>query len=480
MKSRRDRNIIACLRIICLMFLSATSIIAQVDRSHPPEPLPSPGWSFGHNERFTLSNGLKVIFVPSTVPLMMAHLQVAGGESADGEKHGLADMVRVMLDHGTTLRSVHKIIRTRESLGILTFFSSDVRSIDIGTIGLREYSDSLLDIFSDEIMHPMFPDGEWNVIKKWYGTGLRRQDNASQQALFCFDSLLYGNSPYGHTMTVDDMNRITTADLREFHRTYFVPSNATLVIIGDFSIDELKRKLESVFGEWKQAAVPSIPVPVFPAWQGRRVILVDRPASVQSSIRIVRRLPLPDREDRQRSIILEKILGGRSSGRLFMNLRELHGYTYGAYCLFGGDAFSEQFIAYADVRNAVTDSAITEMLSEITKVGTVPVSEDQLRRAVQQVEGEFYMSISQSIGLADKLLYLSRNNLPEGYFQSMLDINRTITPADLMDLAHRYLNPDDLAIIVVGNASEIRPKLEKFGSVEIWKADVGESQAGLK
>ncbi|MEO6047998.1 MAG: insulinase family protein, partial [Candidatus Kapaibacterium sp.] len=195
---------------------------------------------------------------------------------------------------------------------------------------------------------------------------------------------------------------------------------------------------------------------------------------------IVKRLPVFGWEDGRRALLLEKILGGRSSGRLFMNLRELHGYTYGAYCSFAGDGFHERFTATTDVRNAVTDSAITEMLSEIKQIGTAPVPADVLSRSVRQVQGEFYMSISELRGLGNWLLYLHENNLPEGHFQSMLDIDKTIAPADLMSFAHTYLNPDDLAIVVVGNAAEIRSKLEKFGSVEIWKVDQDNAPAELK
>ncbi|MEO5929914.1 MAG: insulinase family protein, partial [Candidatus Kapaibacterium sp.] len=266
--------------------------MAQVDRSHPPEPIPSSGWSFARNEHFTLSNGLNVIFVPSAVPAMIARLHVAAGDYADGEKPGLADMVRIMLDHGTNRRSAFKIVQVRESLGITIAVSLTARSIDIETRGLREYSDSLFDLFADDIMHPTFPGREWDIVKKWYATRLRRQGPAALQAGFCVDSLLYGNSPYGHSMTVSDLNRISAADLREFHEKFFVPTNATLIIIGDFSAAELQKKLESVFGKWRSATTPSIPAPVFPAWKGRRVILVDRPASVQSSIRIVKRLPV--------------------------------------------------------------------------------------------------------------------------------------------------------------------------------------------
>ena len=174
---------------------------------------------------------------------------------------------------------------------------------------------------------------------------------------------------------------------------------------------------------------------------------------------------------RPKTTILNTILGGGSTGRLYMNLRETHGYTYGAYSGFDANLYAGHFIASADVRNSVTDSAVTEMLREIEKIQKEDISRGELERTVQAAEGTFLLSVADPNVTAQRVLFTRQYGMPKDYYRNLLGVYRSASTGDLKDLARRYLRPEDLTIVVVGKASEVRPKLEKLGTVEVWTAD---------
>jgi predicted Zn-dependent peptidase len=453
-----------------LLACSVLPAYAQIDRTKQPSADPTPAAVFPAYEQFTLSNGLPVFLVRDPRPIVTFRLLVHGGSSADGDLPGLADAAADLLTQGTATRSAAQFADEIDFLGGSISAGAAAEDITVIARGLKEYVPQLLDLYADAIKHPAYAAEEIDKYRQEQITNLQ-QAKASPEwlATSAINRVLYGQTAYGAVTTEKSIQRLTTDLVAKYYRTYFVPGNAMLAVVGDFTADELKSKLESTLGDWKKGAIPSLPHPKFPERKGRRIVLVDRPTAVQSAIRVLGKGPLFTDPLRPKTTILNTILGGGSTGRLYMNLRETHGYTYGAYSGFDANSYTGRFLAIADVRNAVTDSALTQMILEIEKIHE-GVSDSELRNTVQAAEGGFLMSVADPSVTAQRVLFINEYGLPKDYYQKLVGIYRATSRQDLVDLAKKYLTTDDMAIVVVGKASEIKPKLEKFGKVEVWDA----------
>jgi hypothetical protein len=293
-------------------------------------------------------------------------------------------------------------------------------------------------------------------------------------ATHAISHFFYGDTPLGTPESEESIAKLTPEMLRSFHSTYFVPGNSSLAVVGNMTKEQLKSSLEAVLKDWKKGTAPQAPKLKFPENHGRRIIVVDRPSSVQSSMRVVSRGPLWSDPDFPKVYIMNSILGGGTGlgNRLTMNLRETHSYTYTPYSYFDVNSYIGLFQAAADVRNAVTDSAVQQTLYEIDRMQKEPVPADELQRNVQSAVGDFLMSIANPQRTALRVQSINFYGLPKDYYDRLVSAYNSTTAKDVMSLAKKYLNDDDVSVIVVGKASEIKPKLEKFGKVEVWDVDM--------
>jgi predicted Zn-dependent peptidase len=472
------------LSLLALLGLMTEVSVAQIDRKHQPAADPAPKASFPSFEQFTLSNGLKVYFVRDPRPVVTFRLQVRGGASTDGKTPGLSSAAADLLTKGSKTHSALDFAQRIDFVGGSIGGSSSADMITVGGSGLKKHVKTILDLYAEAIKFPTYPADELGKYKQEQITALKAsQADPGTISTNAVNRVLFGTTAYGLTPTEESLSSLTPQALASYHKTYFTPANSTLAVVGDFSVPELKTMLETAFSDWKKGAAAKIAAPKFPQFKGRRIVLVDRPTSVQSSIRVIGRGPMFNTPERPKTTILNSILGGGGLGdRFTMNLRETHSFTYSPFAYFNANLYQGYWVGGADVRNDVTDSALKEMLFEIDRIQREDVTPEELNRNVQSSTGRFLMSIAEPNVTAERVQFIDFYGLPKDYYNRLVDIYMSTTAADLRALARKYLASEDLAIVVVGKASEIKSKLEPFGKVEVWDVELNpvpsEKEAG--
>ncbi len=469
-----------CVLPLVSLILMSQMLTAQADRNHidrtkQPAPDPPPTATFPHYDQFTLRNGLKVFFVRDERPLVTFRLLVRGGNGQDGEIPGLADAVAELLTKGTASRSALQFAQQLDFIGANLNVSASPDAVSITAGGLKKHMPRILELFADAVKNPAYSEEELQKYQQEQITGLKSSKARSEfLAEYAVNKVLYGDTPYGRMPSEAGLMKLTPAMLQGYHSSFFVPGNATLAFVGDISKDELKSNLEAAFGDWKTGNSPTAKAPAFPNQKGRRIVLVDRPTAVQSAIRVLGKGPLLKDRERPMTFILNSILGGGTGlgNRLAMNLRETHAYTYTPYSTFDANLYKGHFIAGADVRNEVTDAALQEILNEVDRLQKTAVPADELDRNIQSAIGNFLMSIADPTTTAIRVQSIDFYDLPKNYYEKLVSAYGATTAKEVTRLADKYLKSDDLMVVVVGKASEVKPKLEKFGTVEVWDADL--------
>lgn len=454
---------------------------AQVNRAKQPDPEPPPKAAFPPYETFTLKNGLKVFLVKNDKPIVTFRMLIRGGKSVEGNQTYLADVAADLMDKGTTTVSAKEFAERIDFVGGSINASSSDELISVSARGLKKHLEVILNLYSDAIMNPAYLQEELDKYIQDQITGLASAKARSEfLADYATRKLMFGNTPIGKMPTEEDMRNITREKVVTFHKTWFVPNNATLAVVGNINKEDLMVRLESAFANWKAGKQPKIAVLKFPEQKGRRLIVVDRSTAVQSTIRVIGSGPTITDPDRPKSSILNNVLGGGTGlgNRLTMNLRETHAYTYTPYSYFDPNPFRPMFIATADVRNSVTDSAVKEMLHEMRRMRDEAVPSDELNRNIQSAIGSFLMSVSDPATTASRVQSIDFFKLPKDYFAKLPTIYNATTAADVQRLAKKYFTDDQLAIVIVGKASEISDKLKQFGTVEVWDSDLNPVGSG--
>jgi predicted Zn-dependent peptidase len=457
---------------------------AQIDRSKQPAPDPAPTITFPPYEEFTLKNGLKVFFVHDERPLVTLRMLVRGGNGQDGDLPGLTDAVAELITKGSGGLTAQEFAQQIDFIGGNVGASASPDAINISAGGLRKHTDKILDLFASVVKSPTYPADELEKYRQEQISGLKSAKARSEfLADYAVNRVLYGNTPYGAMPSEDALRKLTPEKIKEYYNAYFVPSNATLAVVGNYTLDELHSMVEKAFGDWRTGNSPTIKAPSFPDRKGRRFILVDRPTSVQSSIRVIGKGPLLRDPERPMTSVLNSVLGGGTGlgNRLAANLRETHAYTYTPYSLFDANYYMGHWLAGADVRNAVTDSALAEIFHEVDRIQTEPIPQEELQRNIQSSVGNYLMSVADPKTTAIRVQSIDFYGLPKNYYQKLVAAYQATTPDLALSLAKKYLDSNDLAVVVVGKASEVKPKLERFGKVEVWDANLNPvgSNAGL-
>lgn len=448
--------------------LAVVVAFAQVDRSQLPASGPAPEIKIGDAESFTLDNGLKVFVVNNDkLPRVSFSLVLDRDPLFEGEKAGLTGFVGQMLTAGTTSRTKDEIDQEVDFIGA----SLSASSTSVFASSLKKHQDKVLELMTDVLYNPSFPAEEMDKIQKQTLTGLAQsKDNPDAMSSRMISAMVYGKDhPYGEVQTEATVKNITTEDVKNYYQTYFKPNIAYLVIVGDMTLSEAESVVGKYFSKWESGDVPTFEYPTPSRTASNRVGLVDRSSSVQTVINVAQpvQLQLAD-EDYLPSRLLNQVLGGGSSSRLFVNLREDKGYTYGAYSSIGSDRLIARFSANASVRTEVTDSAIVEMLYEIEKVVNEGVTEEELAKAKANLSGSFGRSLESPATIANFALNIERYNLPKDFYATYLQKLNDLSVEDINATAKRLIDPSKLYITAVGNGDQIREKLEKFGPVTLY------------
>lgn len=467
---------------ISFVALMAFGSIAQVDRSEAPKPQPNPEIEINIPEVVTVENGLKVIVVENhKLPKVSFQLFVDYPIMAEGDKSGIGDIFGQLLSSGTTSISKDEFDSNVDYMGA----SISTNSRGFFASSLKKHTPKLLELLSDMVRNPAFPQSEFERIVTQNISALE-QEKSSPDAMAgnVAGVVNFGkNHPYGEITTEETLKNITLEDVKDHYRKYFVPNMAYLVIVGDVTQEEAAEYVNKYFGEWKKGDLAEQQKFKTPVSEGNNVYFVDKPGAVQSRISITHNVDLaPGHEDAIKLRVMNQILGGGSfSARLMSNLREDKAYTYGCYSQISSDILKGDFTAGGNFRNEVTDSAIVQIMMEIEKMSKEEVTDKELDLVKNSMTGSFARSLESPQTIARFALNTVRYNLPKDYYATYLTKLEKITKEELLDVAQRYLRPNNLNIIVVGN-EEVVETLGKFdtnGGISL-KDSEGNEQMQLK
>jgi zinc protease len=455
------RNAMGAVALAALAFLPAVTGAQTLDRSKPPVLGPPPAVSLPPIVTRELANGLKLMIVEHHELPVASFVLVSesGGTIDPAQKTGLANLTAAMLTEGTTSRSSLEIADQAAFLGIGLSASSDW---DASTIRLQTPTaqlDSALALFADVVLHPSFPQSEFERVKKDRLTQLLQlKDRPTAIANQAYAAILYGSShPYGRQLigTEASVQGLTTADLQGYYRTNFVPNNATLIIVGDVT---------------RRGTVAQATYPETPKAGATTVYLIDKPGASQSSFRIGSIGVPRSTRDYFALSVLNTILGGSFTSRLMQNLRETHGYTYGARSQFDMRRSAGPFTASAEIVGDKTDSALVEFMKELNAIReTVPAEE--LAKAKRYMQLGLPGDFETTQQIANALVPIALYDLPLDYYNTYVRNVEAVTAAEVQRVARQYLNPASLAIVIVGDRQKIEQGLKAVNAGPIVLRD---------
>jgi predicted Zn-dependent peptidase len=469
------KRLLGVLGVLCGFAAGSSVFVAAQapDRTRPPQIGPPPTLKLPAVQKRALSNGLPVWIVEThEVPIVQINLVVFAGSGDDpAGKFGLSSLTAAMLDEGAGSRSSLQISDAIEYLGASmattsSFDASAVR-LNVPVARLQE----ALPIMADVAMRPTFPEDELNRLRQERITALLQAlDEPESIAPMAFARLVfgpmhrYGTAAVGTTST---LKAFTAADLEAFHASYYQPSNAALVVVGDTTAAPALAALETQFGGWKGAAAPKrMPVPAAPQVKAGEIVIVDVPGAEQSQIRIGWVGVARDTPDYFPLEVMNTILGGSFTSRLNQNLREQHGYAYGAGSRFDMRLSPGPFFAAAGVQTDKTAEALREFFNELNGI-TKPMSQEELTKAKNYVALSFPSEFESASDLSGRIEELLVYKLPDTYFEQYVPKIQAVTAEDVQKAAVRYVQPSRFEVVVVGDRKTIEPGVRalKLGPV---------------
>jgi len=458
--------------ILALAALATFSASAQLDRSIRPSAAEPRVPTIAPYTQFTLKNGMTVLVVEDhKLPRVSVGLSMDPGQLYEGEIAGVSSLTGDLLSEGTTLRDKASLDEAVDYIG------ARLRTgpTGVNTSGLSKYADQLFSIAAEVATKPAFPASSFDKLKNQFITGLKNErDNPGSIRSNVSRALLYGtNHPAGELVTEATVNTVTLKDCQTFYKTYWKPNIATLVIVGDISVDQARQLAETHFGGWKGKFKKEVTYPAPAKQANTRIVLVNRDASVQSSITVTNTMHLTvGHPDAEAMAVMNQVLGAGSAGRLFQNLREDKAYTYGAYSSYGTSKYTSSFSAEAEVRNAVTDSAVAEFLYELNRIRTEPISAEDLRAAKNNLSGSFGRSLENPATVARFATNIQEYGLSADYYNNYLKRLEAVTVADVQRVAKTYIEEGQYLIVIVGKALDIAPGLQRLGfPIEYYTLD---------
>lgn len=450
---------------IAFAFMLTLGVQAQVDRSKQPQPGPSPSINIGKPKEFTLPNGLNVMVVENhKLPRVNFILALDNPPVAEGRLKGVSNLASSMMGNGTSKISKDDFNKQLDFYGASVSFSVDY----IGGNTLSKYFPEVFKLAAQGALDPLFTPEEFDSEKSKLLDGIKIEEKSTSAiANRVRRVLLYGKDhPKGEYLSKETIDNVTLDDAKNYYKENFVPANAYLIVLGDVKFENVKKLATESFSVWKKASAPKNNYADPDNVAQTEIDFVDVPNAVQSEISMsnIVNLKMND-SDYFATLLANRILGGGAESYLFMNLREKHGWTYGAYSSVSGDKYPTNFTASAAVRNAVTDSAVVEMMQEVKRIGAEGIgnSLDELKLAKASYTGSFVMNAEKPSSVAGFALSIKTQNLPSDFYTDYLKKLNAVTPEQIQAAASKYFLPNCARIVVAGKASEVLPGLEKIG-----------------
>lgn len=424
-----------------------------------------------------LKNGLTLVLLEDhKLPTVDFSMSIRPGQLADpADLPGLASFTAGMLREGTNHRTSAQIAEEVDTLGASLNAGSGFgsSSTSISASGLINNAAAILDLMSDIVLHPSFPASELAQYKQRQQSALEQSfSNPGFLAQRTFRKILYVDEPFSVTSTTKEaIEKITPDDLKKFHDQHYKPGNALFGVTGDFKTDDMRVLIEKYFGDWTGSpeAPPALPKPAPP--QPAKIILVDRPASVQTYIhggdRGIRRTD----PDYYALDVMNQIIGGGPQSRFFLDLREEHGFTYGVYSSTFSEIYPGHWDVATPVRTAVTDGSMTQLIYEMKKIDTEPVPQAELEDARRTIVAGFALSLEQPNQVLGYWLSAQYYGFPADYWDKFPDRITAIDAAAVQAVAKKYVDLDHMQWVAVGDRKQIQDVLAKYGPVTVVDAE---------
>ena len=450
---------------------SAGGSDAPTVREMPPESGPTRDIAFPQVTRTVGARGLELNVAEwHQLPIVYARLVIRSGTAADPENRpGLADLVGQMLKEGTRTRSSAEIAEEVAFLGADFWVESDEETVTIGMRALSEHLDQMMALLADVAMNSSFKSDELNKLKRRERNRLRLSlQDPNYLARREFYRHLYGEHPYAHVdTTLDVLDSVRRNELVRWHRRHFVANNAALIVVGDVSPEQAQRATESAFGRWRRGNVPEPEYAEVPVREATKVVVVNRPESVQSVI-LIGNLALDRASDDYLKLqVANQVLGGSAASRLFMDLRERRGLTYGAYSAVGERVHVGPFQARAAVRTEVTLDAMTAFFEHLSRIVAEAPPPEELLNAHRYLSDSFPLQIDTPGKIAWLIGKQRIFGLADDYWDSYRSSVRSVTSEEALSAAQQYIQPDQELIVVVGKSADFAESLRRFGAVTV-------------
>ena len=456
-------------KIVLLVAILSMSFAlnAQVDRTKKPTPGPAPVVKFGKADKFTLKNGLTVIIVENhKLPRASARLTVDNKPYFEGTKAGVSGMMGSLMGRGTPSITKDDFNERVDFLGANIGFGSS----SAFAASLSRYFDEVLGLMADGVKNSQFTQEEFDKEQKITLDGIKSNEKSVTSAARRVENLLtYGaNHPYGEYISKESLNNITLADVETNYNRYYRPNNAYLIIQGDIKPKKIKKLVKKLFGDWKTGEIPEIEIQKPINVETTEINFINMDNAVQSEISIINNIELKlGDKDYYAALLANRILGGSGTARLFKNLREDKGYTYGSYSRIRQSRYAASFRATASVRNMVTDSSVVEMMKEINTIRYKKITKSELKNAKAQYIGSFVINVQKPETVAGYALNRELYNLPENYYETYLEKINAVTIDEVQNAAIKYFRADKARIIITGKGIDVLKNLEKNSDYNI-------------
>ena len=448
--------------LLFTMILLSNIASAQVDRSKQPLPGPAPTVNLPQPSTFRLENGLSVLVVENhKLPAVRVQLLIDNPIHASGEKAGVENLVAALLGSGTATISKDDFNEEVDYMGASISFGSE----SAYATSLAEYFPRIMELMSDAIKNPLWAEDEFQKEKNRLIEGLKSQEkNVSNVGNRMRSALLYGKDhPKGEFTTQEKVEKLTLFDVKNYYEEFFNPKNAYLAIVGDVKTSDVEVLVREYLSDWKSKPIPVVKYATPKDVQYTQINFIDMPNAVQSEIAVENLVNLKMSDPDYYAVsVANRILGGGFNSLLNMNLREANGWTYGARSVTGADKNITGFMAMTSVRNAVTDSAVVEMLKEIRFIRDNKVTTQQLVNAKAKFTGDFVLALERPETVANYALMVKTQNLPQDFYTDYLKKINAVTLEDVQRVSKKYYTPENLRIVIVGKGSEVLEGLKKL------------------
>lgn len=424
-----------------------------------------------------LKNGLQVLVLEDhKLPTFSMQMVILSGGMADAAgQEGTAQYVASMLREGTKTRSSREIAEQIDALGASLSANSGLSSLTsvVSASGLTDNFDQILALFADVLLNPSFPADELNRLKTRAKAQIRQQ--RSQPGFLSnemFQRVLYGNHPAARVaLSAEQIDRFTSEMLAKYHATHYKPNNAIFAIVGDVKPAEVVARLEKAFASWQPGETPKTEIPQVAPLGSAKIYLIDRPGSVQTNLVLGTHSITRTDPDYFALEMMNQVLGGGASARLFLNLREDKGYTYGAYSSVSSYKYPGTFRASSEVRTEVTKGAMEEFLNELKRLRDEKVPADELERAQRTIVGGWALQLEFPASVLQNAITQKIYGLPADYWDNYPQMIAAVTADDIQRVARKYIDLGKLQIVAVGDAKKVAGDLKGFGTVEIYNTE---------